>query len=93
MMIRPIWPVHKDFDGRDVFYIRAKIMKLMPVLRANPEYEQFKELVNDSMLLTGIDNKLDIDDDMAHQLAKQTWLDLLQETGDNSGSIFMFIQY
>ena len=92
MMLRPIWPVHKDITDRDEFNIRAKVMKLIPVLRANSEYEQFKEAANDSELLTGIDNELDIDDDMAHQLAKPTWLDLLQETGDDSGSIVTFIQ-
>ena len=42
MMLRTIWPVHKYITGRDVLYIRAKVMMLMPVLRANPQYEQFK---------------------------------------------------
>ena len=64
-VLRPIsiWPVNKDITGKkDVFYLWVKVMKLLPVLRANPEYDQFKEAVNDSELLTGIDNELDIDD-------------------------------
>ena len=85
--------MNKDITTNDVFYIRDKVKKLMPTLRANPEYDAFKEAANDSELLAGIDNEMDIDDDMAHQLAKETWLDILQEKGDNSESILTFKKY
>ena len=53
----------------------------------------FKQVSNDCELLTGIDNEMDLDDDMVHQLAKETWLDLLQEKGNDAETIVTFIQY
>ena len=92
-VIRPVWPKKKDITPENVFYIKVKVMKMLPALRANPEYDSFKEVVNDSVLLDGIDDELDLDDDMAHELAKQMWLDVLQSNMDSTDSIVTFVQY
>ena len=55
-IIRPIWPKKKDISATDVFYIRLKVKKLLPTLRDKPDYDDFNEQVNDSVLLNGIDD-------------------------------------
>ena len=53
----------------------------MPILRENPDFESFCENVNDSELLDGIDNEIDMGDDDVSKMAKEFWLDALQEHG------------
>ena len=45
------------------------------------------------MLLNGIDDEVDLDDDMAHELAKEMWLDVLQANMNSEESIVTFVQY
>ena len=93
-VIRPIWPKKKKIKAQDVFNIKKKVLKMLPTLRANPDYEQFCAVVNDSMLLDGIDNDGDIDDDQAHLLARDDmWLEVLQSGADDDDSIINLVEY
>ena len=71
-----IWPRKKAISRQDIFYIRTKVKEMTPILRANPEYESFKEHANDSALLDGLDDELDIGDDLASELARDLWLEV-----------------
>ena len=52
-------------------------MGLLPTLRANPDYEHFRLYVNDNEIVHGIDDELDVDDDLAHKLCTDLWLEAL----------------
>ena len=92
-IIRPIWPRKKDITPDDVFYIRYKVMKMPPTLQDNPDYDEFKEQVYDYILLNHIDDEVDLDGNMAHELAMQMWLDVLHENMNEKDSILTFVQY
>ena len=57
-IMKPIWPRAKEFSKYDVFNVRVKVMRLLPVYRRlDGDYEQFKEVVNSGHLLDGIENE------------------------------------
>ena len=50
--------------------------------------------MNDSILLDGIDNEDDLDDDEAHKMAKDAWLDILSDEstqGDHLLSLCIYL--
>ena len=59
-IMQPIWPRAKPLTlmKYDIFNIQVKMMRLSPVFRnSNGDYERFKEVVNASALLGGIENE------------------------------------
>jgi len=69
--VTPIWPKHKVVTGVDTANIRFKIMRTHLSFKAsNEEYESFKDTVNDSALLFGIDDEVMFGDDEAMELAR-----------------------
>ena len=63
-VIGPVWPKAKGITKHDVWNMRVKVQKLMPIFRkSNGDYEEFKQVVNASELLRGIDNEESINDD------------------------------
>ena len=92
-IIRPIWPKKKYISATDIFYIRLKVNKFIPTLRDKPDYDDFKKRVNGSVLLNGVYYEVDLDDDMAHELVKEMWLDVLQANLNSEDSIVTFVQY
>ena len=62
------------------------------VCNLNPSNENFKDASNDSDFLGGI-NEIDIDDDMANEIARELWLDILSDANCDSSSIVTFSQY
>ena len=85
-IIQPIWPKKKDISATDVFYIRLKVNTFLPNLREKPDYDDFKERFNDSVLLNGIDDEVDLDDDMAHELSYDSESSSSVNTDVDSGS-------
>ncbi len=92
-ILKPIWPRKKDIKPQDVYYIKKKVMNLLPVLRLNPSYQNFKEVANDKDFLGGIDDEIDIDDDTANEIARELWLDILTDSNGDSSLIVTFSQY
>ncbi|KAL7547361.1 hypothetical protein ACHAWF_011956 [Thalassiosira exigua] len=69
-------------------------MRLLPIYRdSNGDYGSFKELVNSSDLLGGIDDNPHVDDDEAHELSQQLWLEVESSSTDREQSILSFIEY
>jgi hypothetical protein len=68
-------------------------MNLLPVLRFNPSYENFKEAANDKDFLGGIDDEIDIEDDTANEIARELWLDTLTDSNGDSSLIVTFSHY
>ena len=63
-------PKHKHISGKDTFSVRIKILRAKEhFTNTDKDYEAFKELVNDSDLLSGIDNQSALEDDEAYELA------------------------
>ena len=74
-IMKVAWPKAKLPSKQDIFNIRVKIMRLMPTFRkSNQDYETFKEVVNASDMLQGIDNE-ELTDDEAYQLGHELWLE------------------
>ena len=76
-----------------VFYILTKVMQLVPVLQDNQGYDEVKHVVNDADIIHGIDDELEITDDLAHKLANELWLDVLANNKDDFDSVFTFEEY
>jgi hypothetical protein len=92
--MKPVWPRAKEFSKYDVFNVRVKVMRLLPVYRRlDGDYEQFKEVVNAGHLLEGIDNEIDIDDDEAYVLAQSLWLEVTGSSVSKDEELFSFIEY
>lgn len=93
-IIEPIMPNQKGVTKWDVYSIKKKVTSYLPTLRENPEYESFCEHVNDSELLDGIDNEIDMDDDEINKMAKDCWLDSLQQSrGDKRAALSSLLEY
>ena len=56
-VLTPIWPKKKTISKHDVWYVKKKVAKLLPILRDNQDYEDFCLHANDSILLGGIDDE------------------------------------
>ena len=92
-VMKPVWPRAKEFSKYDVFNVRVKVMRLLPVYRrSDGDYEQFKEVVNAGNLLDGIENEIDIDDDEAYEFAQSLWLEVVS-TMDSKEGLFSFIKH
>ena len=48
---------------------------------------------NDSILLGGADDEDDLDDDEAHKIAKEAWLDILSEDGAQGDHLLSLRMY
>ena len=93
IVIHPIWPRKKDKTFRNVLYIREKVRQMFPLLHENAEYTSFWEIVNDCILIYGIDNDIELYDDLANKFAKDLWLGVLRDSMDDPDSISTFSQY
>ena len=92
-VMRVAWPKAKLATKQDIFNIRVKVMKLMPTFRkSNQDYETFKEVVNASDMLQGIDNE-ELTDDEAYQLGYDLWLELVNTTNTKEEAMMSFIEY
>jgi hypothetical protein len=93
-VMKPVWPRAKEFSKHDVFNVRVKVMRLLPVYRrSDGDYEQFKEVVNAGNLLYGIENEIDIDDDEAYELAQLLWLEVTGSSVSKDEELFSFLEY
>ena len=77
-MIFPICPSKKGITFRNVLYIREKVRQILPLLDDNVNYTSFSEKVNDCTLLYWIDDKIELYDALANELAKYLWLGVLR---------------
>ena len=93
IVIRPIWPRKKDIKFRNVFYICEKVRQMLPLLDYNAGYNSFSEIFNNRILLDGIDDQIELDDDLANELAKDIWTVVLRYNMDNPDSTLTFSQY
>ena len=56
----------------------------------NKEYKYFKEVVNDSKLMMGIDDKVALEDDEAYELASEICQEVMATTKNMYDAIFSF---
>ena len=93
--MEPVWPTaSKNITKHDVFNIRVKVMRLMPLFcKTNKDYEEFKRVANANDMLKGIENISSIDDDEAYELAQILWLETAASTNDSEDQIFSFVEY
>jgi hypothetical protein len=65
-VIRPTWPSGKNITKHDVFNIRVRVMRMLPIFKqTNGHYADFKGVANPKDLLLGIDDIPTINDDEA----------------------------
>ena len=93
-ILKPIWLRKKDIRPQDVHYTRKKVINLLPLLRLNLSYENFKDASNDdSGFLGGIEDEIEIDNETANEIARELWLDILTDSNSDSSWIVTFSQY
>ena len=91
---QPIAPRKKQLSKQNACCVKQKVASCSPVLRENTDCESFSKHVNDSKLIDGIDNEIDLDDDDVNKMAKEFWLDALQEHGgDKNAAITPLKEY
>ena len=61
-VLTPVWPIKKNVTKHDVFNIRVKVCKLIPILKTTEGFQEFQELANANELLSGIDNNPSLND-------------------------------
>ena len=92
--IRTIWLEHKSMTGTDTFNIRVKIHRCQKNFQnKNEDYKSFKNVINDSMLLSGIDDAAMLDDNEAYQLAYSICQEVLESSNNDEDAIFSFREY
>ena len=68
-------------------------MKLLSVFKqSNGDYDQFKAVANASDMLNGINDKVALDDDEAHEFAQSLWSEVVG-TMNSKEVLFSFIKY
>jgi hypothetical protein len=93
-VIRPSWPSGKNITRYDVYNVRLRVRRMLPVFRqTNGHYSDFKNIANPNDLLLGIDDVPTIDDDEAYHLAHETWQEIDDNNGNCDDNIFSFIDY
>ena len=92
--VRPIWPERKLITATDTFNIRVKIHWCQKNFHNTSEdYKSFKDVINDSVLLSGIDDTAMLDDDEAYQLAYSICQEVLESSNNDEDAIFSFREY
>ena len=93
-VLRPTWPSGKNITRHDVFNVRVRVRRMLPVFRqTNGHYADFKSVANSNDLLLGIDDIPTIDDDEAYHLAQDMWQEIDDHNGNRDDNIFSFIDY
>ncbi|KAL7552459.1 hypothetical protein ACHAWF_016605 [Thalassiosira exigua] len=91
--VEPVWPRNKVMTSQEAFNIRLKVMRLMPSYRnCNGDYMAFQQQMGQSDLVGFLDDEVDIDDDVAYQVAHDMWLEISTGVSNEEG-IFTFIEY
>ena len=87
-------PKHKHISGKDTFSVRIKILRAKEhFTNTDKDYEAFKELVNDSDLLSRIDNQSALEDDEAYELACVMCKEVLALSENLEDAIFSFVEF
>jgi len=93
-VISPLWPKHKHISGKDTFSVRVKVLRAKQHFTStDKDYEAFQEIVNDSDLLSGIDDQTALEDDEAYELACVICEEVLATTDNLEDAIFSFVEY
>ena len=54
-VVQSLMPAQKELMYRHLFYIRAKILKILPHYEKHPDYASFAETMDDGVFLDGVD--------------------------------------
>ena len=52
---------------------------MLPTIIKNPDYAAFKNYVNDKSIVCGLDDKMQVNDDISNKMATQLWMEALSE--------------
>ena len=74
--------MNKNITKSDVFNMRVRVKRLLPVLERIPSFESFPKGVNASSVLSDLDQN-DITDDEVYSLAQEILQDIIDVSGDN----------
>ncbi|KAK1748651.1 hypothetical protein QTG54_000590 [Skeletonema marinoi] len=92
-VVGPVWPKNKVFTKNNVFNIRVRVKRSLAAFKsANGDYEDFKQMVNASDLLSGIDDEVSLNDDEAVEMAQSLWAEVMNDV-DKDEVLFSFIDY
>ena len=92
--IRPLWPKHILITGKDTFNVHVKVLRAKQHYNNTAkDYEAFKDVVNGSELLSGIDDQTALEDYEAYELACVICEEVLATTDNLEDAIFPFLEY
>ena len=92
-VLKPVWPKKKEITKSNVLYTKVKVKRLLPIYRSTQNYEEFTKCCEESVLLEGIDNVVDINDDEAYELAQEICEEVIGEVGSEAGKVLSVLQY
>ena len=82
------------FLEKNTFSVCIKVLRAKQYFAStDKDYESFKEIVNDSELLCGIDDQTALEDDKAYELACVICEEVLSTTDNLEDAIFSFVEY
>ena len=94
-VLKPIWPQNKNITKHDIYNMRVRVKRLLPILDRCASFENFQNEINATALLSGLDSK-DITDDEIYSLADEIWQDVMNDNIDDDGeesSLVSFTDY
>ena len=86
-VLKPVWPKKKEITKSNVLYTKVKVKRLLPIYRSTQNYEEFTKCCKESVLLEGIDNVVDINDDEANEPAQEICKEVIGEVGSEAGKV------
>ena len=93
--IAPVWPKQKAMTKHDVFKIKVKLVKLLPIFKqTNGDFQKFQEQATSNELLSGIDDAPCLNDDEAYDMAASSWFEIRNSFGGKRvDAVFQFVDY
>jgi len=83
--LRDLVPKNTNVTRQQVFNLRVRITRLLPTINENPDYAAFKNYVNDKSIVHGLDDEMQVNDDIANKMASQLWMEALAEKNEPDG--------
>ena len=72
-------PRNTNVRRQHIFNLQVKITQLLPTINKNPDYAAFKNYVNDKSIVRGLDDEMQVNDDISNKMASQLWMEALSE--------------
>ena len=89
-----MWHRAKSISKHYTFNIKMKVMRPLPIYKdSDGDYNRFKEVMNATDLLKGINNDMMFDDDEVYELVQSLWSEVESTIRSREDGLFIFFEY